>query len=95
MAYDKYDNTNRGALFLKDKEEDDNPNSPDWTGSLEIKNPNGGANLEYWVSAWRNRSKEGKPYLSLRVNPKDSDKKSYSRNKPDIDDSPDTEDIPW
>lgn len=53
------DNTNTGALFLNDK--GDNPKRPDYTGKLNVEG------VDYKVSGWINKSKNGKEYLSLKL----------------------------
>ena len=59
----EFDNTNRGALFKNDKKETDS--HPDYKGSVNV----GGVDM--WLSAWLKKSKEGKTYMSLSVQPKD------------------------
>lgn len=59
----QYDNTNSGALFLSDK--GDNPKRPDRRGTINIEG------TEYWLSGWI-REKNGKPYLSLKAERKES-----------------------
>lgn len=58
----EFDNTNSGALFKNEKE--GNPKRPDYRGSLNV------AGTDYWVSSWLSVSKDGKQYLSLKVQPK-------------------------
>jgi hypothetical protein len=58
----EYDNTNRGALFKNRK---DNPNWPDYKGSLNV------AGTDYWLSAWLKKDKNGNTYMSLNVKPKE------------------------
>lgn len=58
----EYDNTNRGALFKNRK---DNPNWPDYKGSLNV------AGTDYWLSAWIKKDKNGNTYMSLNVKPKE------------------------
>lgn len=58
-----YDDSNRGALFKNDRKEREN--QPDYTGSLNV----GGR--DFWLSAWLQKSKAGKPYMSVSVTPKD------------------------
>lgn len=59
---DKFDNNMRGVLFTRLKEKD---GSPDYKGDCEI---NG---LKFWISAWTNHTKDRRPYISLRFQPKD------------------------
>jgi len=58
----EYDNTDRGALFKNRK---DNPNWPDYKGSLNV------AGTDYWISAWLKKDKNGNTYMSLSVKPKE------------------------
>lgn len=58
-----FDDTNRGALFENDKQ--DNPNRPDYKGSLNVDGK------EYWISMWEKTSKKGLAYYSLAVEPKE------------------------
>ena len=60
MAYEINENT--GSLFVNEKKETDN--HPDRQGSALIEG------VEYWVSGWLKKSKEGKPWLSLSFRPK-------------------------
>lgn len=60
---DKYDNTNSGALFTNDRKETEK--HPDYTGSINV----GGH--DYWLSAWKKKSKDGKSFLSMAVKLKD------------------------
>jgi uncharacterized protein (DUF736 family) len=64
MAYDKteYDPTNRGALFVNDKKDQDN--FPDFKGSLNVDG------TDYWISAWKKKSKDGQSFLSISVRTK-------------------------
>jgi hypothetical protein len=59
---EKYDNTNRGAIFKNLKKTSDN--HPDYTGKLDVDG------AEYWVSAWLKTGKSGK-FMSLSVKPRD------------------------
>lgn len=54
---------NSGALFTNDKKERDN--HPDFKGSAVI---NG---VEYWLSAWKKKDKNGKTYLSTSYTQKE------------------------
>lgn len=58
----QYDNTNTGVMFVNDK--GDNPKRPDRKGSLNVDG------TDYWISGWV-REKDGKPYLSLKVERKE------------------------
>lgn len=69
MEKQKYDNKNSGAIFKNDRKEKET--QPDLTGNLNV---NG---TDFWVSAWKETSKGGKPYYSIKVNPKE-DSKSQS-----------------
>ena len=57
-----YDNTNTGALFPNDK--GDNPKRPDFRGTINV----GGT--DYNVAGWRKESKNGKKFLSLKLDQK-------------------------
>jgi uncharacterized protein (DUF736 family) len=57
-----YDNTNTGALFPNDK--GDNPKRPDFKGTINV----GGT--DYNVAGWRKESKNGKKFLSLKLDQK-------------------------
>ena len=59
----EYDNTNSGALFNNTNKTTDK--HPDRTGSLNV---NG---VDYWVSGWLKKDKNGNPFLSLAVKPKE------------------------
>ena len=58
-----YDNTNTGAIFVNDKKTTDN--QPDRKGTLNV----GGT--EYWLSGWLKKDKNGNPFMSLAVTPKE------------------------
>jgi len=60
MAFEPRDNS--GSVFVNDKKESDK--HPDRSGQAMI----GG--VEYWVSGWLKKTKDGKPYLSLAFKPK-------------------------
>ena len=55
MAFEQQDNS--GAIFVNDRKEKDT--HPDRSGSARI---NG---VDYWVSGWLRKTKDGNPYLSL------------------------------
>ena len=59
----EYDNTNSGALFVNPKKSTDK--HPDRTGSLNVDG------VDYWISGWLKKDKNGNPFLSLSVNPKE------------------------
>lgn len=62
-----YDNTNTGALFAnKDKRKPDaNKNWPDSKGTINIDG------VEYWLSGWTKKDKNGDKYVSLTAKPKE------------------------
>lgn len=66
MAYDKtakFSNENRGSLFTNDRKEQDN--HPDFRGSLDVEG------VDYWLSAWKKTSKDGKKFLSTSIKRKE------------------------
>ena len=65
----QYDNTNSGAIFVNDK--GDNPKRPDRKGSINVEG------VDYWISGWI-REKEGKPYMSLKVERKENQGQAQS-----------------
>jgi uncharacterized protein (DUF736 family) len=69
-----YDNTNTGALFPNDK--GDNPKRPDFKGTINV----GGT--DYNVAGWRKESKNGKKFLSLKLDQK-TDGGNQSANNDD------------
>ena len=52
---------NSGALFTNDKKQ--NETQPDLNGKVVI------AGTEYYLSAWKKQTKDGKNYLSLSFKP--------------------------
>lgn len=60
-----YDNKLSGALFKNDK--GDNPARPDYTGSYTD-----GEGKEFKVASWVKTSKDGKPFMSLSMQPKEA-----------------------
>lgn len=54
----------QGSMFVNDKKGVEN--RPDWNGSIKV---NG---VEMWCSAWKKCTKDGKPWLSLSVKPKEA-----------------------
>lgn len=71
----EYDDTNKGALFVNDKQGNDK--RPDFRGRLNV----GGA--EFWLSAWKEKSKKGVSYLSLRVQPAETAEGKEIAKKPE------------
>jgi len=59
-----------------DKAKDEQPN---YRGSLDVEGE------AYWISAWLRTSREGKKYMSLSVQPKES---ARLRRMPDDDERP-------
>lgn len=53
----EYDNNERGVMFVNNRKVQDN--HPDRTGSCVI------AGVEYWISGWMRKSRNGQPYISL------------------------------
>lgn len=71
MAYEQRENS--GSLFKNDKKtEDKHPNA---RGSALI----GG--VEYWVSAWTKKDKNGNPWQSLAFSKKDEQKQEPEQKK--------------
>tara|TARA_R110000772_G_scaffold262117_1_gene381028 strand:+ start:268 stop:486 length:219 start_codon:yes stop_codon:yes gene_type:complete len=56
---EKYDNTNRGAMFKNDRKKSDT--HPDLGGTIDV----GGT--EYFINAWKKESKTGTPFYSISV----------------------------
>ncbi len=61
MAYEIKDNS--GSIFANDRKETES--HPDGKGSAKI------AGVEYWVSSWNNKTKDGKSFRKLSFQPKD------------------------
>ena len=70
-----YDNTNTGALFPNDK--GDNPKRPDFRGTINV----GGT--DYNVAGWRKESKNGKKFLSLKLDQKTDGGNQSANNEED------------
>lgn len=67
-----YDNTNKGALHKNDK--GDNPNRPDYKGSLNVDGQ------EFWLSAWIRNKKDGSgKFMSLQIEPKQQQQQAPSK----------------
>tara|TARA_B100001093_G_scaffold12807_1_gene11934 strand:+ start:3132 stop:3371 length:240 start_codon:yes stop_codon:yes gene_type:complete len=58
MSEQKYDDTNRGALFPSEKKTEKHP---DLKGKLNVNGE------DFYLSAWSQVSKAGKKYLSITV----------------------------
>jgi uncharacterized protein (DUF736 family) len=69
-----------GAIFQNDRKETDK--HPDRTGSCTINGQ------EFWISGWLEKSKDGKPYLSLKFKAKEQ--KAVPAKKDAFKD-----DVPW
>lgn len=61
---EEHDNTLRGVLFQNDK--GNNPKRPDFKGNFTDADGN-----EFWVSAWEKESKDGDPFISFTMQPKE------------------------
>jgi hypothetical protein len=61
MAYEMKDNT--GSIFINDKKESER--HPDRKRSILVDG------RAYWLSGWLKKTKDGKPYLSLSIKPRD------------------------
>lgn len=76
METQKFDNTNRGMLKLNDRKEQEK--HPDYKGQINV------AGQEFWLSGWKKTNKQGEPFLSLSIQPKEQKgayqgKPSYSQ----------------
>lgn len=83
-----YDNTNKGVLFSNQKKQSEK--HPDYTGNINI---NG---VEHWLSAWVNRSNNGKSYMSLSIGePKDQQQGHKQSHQFQQDDDFSDSDLPF
>ena len=60
----QYDNTKKGALFINDKKDKNNPDDkkPDMTGKIDVEG------ASFYLSGWKKVSKNtNKPFLSLSI----------------------------
>jgi len=64
---------NAGALFKNDK--GDNERRPDYRGPLMVNGTEGE------LAAWLSKSKDGKPYMSLKWQPKDDKPQSGGQGR--------------
>ena len=82
----QYDNDLSGALFAVAEADKKSEHSPDFRGECEL----GGIN--YWIAGWKNKSKAGVKYLSLKFTVKEDESapkptpKGKERIKPGIED---------
>ena len=60
----EYDNKNSGALFKNDKKQSES--HPDYKGTINVDG------REYWLSSWLKFSKSGNKFMSLSVQPKET-----------------------
>jgi|TARA_R100000742_G_C4231426_1_gene52899 hypothetical protein len=86
-----YDNNMKGVLFENEKTKE---TQPDFTGSIVIDEK------EYRLAAWNNVSKAGKPFKSIKAQPKeeaDDYKNTGPTDKPTMIENPETfkDDIPF
>ena len=70
-----YDNTNTGILGKNERKTDEK--HPDITGSIDVEGKS------YWLDGWRRESKkDGKPFYSMRVRPKDAARTTGNKAPP-------------
>lgn len=79
-----YDNELRGVLFPNKRKRKDS--QPDYTGSAEIQG------VEYWISGWANRSKQGQKFLSIAFTEIEEQEERNSRGRNNRDDDDDDDD---
>lgn len=84
MAFEMKENS--GSLFKNDKRMGES--HPNAKGTALIYG------VEYWVSAWTKKDKNGNPWQSLAFTPKVADEKQHESRKEHIS-SPDEGDIPF
>jgi hypothetical protein len=82
MAYEQNDMS--GSLFKNDRREKDS--QPNARGSCKIDG------VEYWVSAWTKKDKNGNPWQSLAFTPK---AQNEARSEAPVSDVPFSDDIPF
>lgn len=70
----QYDNTNSGALF--DNSRKTTANHPDFNGSLDVEG------IQYWISGWKKKDRNGNTFVSLSVKPKDQQQAPTPRQAP-------------
>jgi hypothetical protein len=59
---EKYDNTNKGAMFKNDRKKSET--HPDLGGTINVDGK------DYYINAWKKESKKGVPFYSLSVKEK-------------------------
>ena len=78
----EYDTTNKGAFFNNQYKEDGD-SKPDFTGNLNVDGK------DWKIAGWKSTSKNGKDYISLRVNePGEYDKPQVNNSTASEDDIP-------
>lgn len=77
MAYEQ--KNNEGSLFKNEQKEG---KQPDYKGSMTIKGQ------QYWLSAWINKDKNGKSYMSLKAKEKDANRPAEKRQAAKFHDQP-------
>lgn len=82
-----YDNTNSGAIFQNPKKTSEK--HPDRTGSLNVDG------VDYWISGWIKKDKNGSPYMSLSVKPKEEVPRQSSAPTRKAKPSFDQDDVPF
>jgi len=70
-----YDNELRGAIFQVEKDRRRHEKSPTHQGECEIRG------RKYRIAGWRNTSKAGRPYLSLKFTDAEDDQERRDRAK--------------
>lgn len=74
MTWEQRDET--GSLFRAKERKTDN--SPELTGSAKI------AGVEYWVSGWTKKTRDGDKWLSLAFTPKDAKPEKAPKPRGDL-----------
>lgn len=78
----EFNNENTGALFVNKKKETEK--HPDRTGTINVDG------VDYWLSGWLKKAKDGSQYLSLAVKLKEqknsAPEKKHSAPKDDFPD---------
>lgn len=88
MNQPRYDNNLRGALFKNDKQ--GNEKWPDYRGQCEV------GRVEFWMSAWLKKDRNGKTYMSMTFEPKQQQQVQGGTKNPPAPTQPDfDDDIPF